>query len=91
VDVSIVHYGDKLKTSWPMILCISRLPQGNETIPEEEYAGEGDESCLANESEILLSGRKKIAMPGYSFSTATMRQDRKLFLTAKPLAKCGID
>jgi hypothetical protein len=36
-------------------------------------------------------GRKRIAMPDYSFSTATMRQDRKLSLTAKPLAKCGID
>ena len=79
MDVSIVHYGDKLKTSWPMILCISRLPQGNETIPEEEYAGEGDESCLANGSEILLSGRKKIAIPGYSFSTATMSKTESSF------------
>jgi len=41
-----------------MIICISRFSQGNETIPEEEYTGEGDESALANENEILLWKKK---------------------------------
>jgi hypothetical protein len=39
----------------------------------------------------FYSGRKRIAMPDYLFLTATMRQDRKLFSTAKPFARCGKD